>query len=63
MSELAGLIFTLSLIAVFISPFVYMSAMRNIRDNKTTGVHELVLGVCGVIVFLSLFNSASWWWF
>lgn len=61
MSELAGLLHALSLIAVFIAPFVYMRAMRNIRDNKATGIHELILGVCGVVVLLLLFNSGLLW--
>ena len=58
---MAAFLRTLSLIAIFIVPLVYMNAMRGVRDHKPTGIHELVLGVCGVIILWSIFNTFMWW--
>jgi len=52
-----GLAFVLSILAAFMMPFIFMNAMRNIKKDKPTQKHEVALGVCLVVIVVTILGA------
>jgi len=46
--------FYLSLVAVFVMPFIYIDAVERVKSNKDTIIHKIVLGICGVAILWTI---------